>query len=121
MSRSFVSAKAAKFTESVIREMTRLAAKHDAINLAAKLGRVCRGEAGEELLDLYVRQRRTVNLEYVQDHSVRNLKRLSAKSDDERKRNFDDLRRAASTREGAREFLLISSMIASVRRADAIT
>jgi 3-(3-hydroxy-phenyl)propionate hydroxylase len=94
---------------------------HDAINLAAKLGKVCRGDAGEELLDLYVRQRRTVNLEYVQEHSVRNLKRLSARSDAERRQNFEDLRRAASTREGAREFLLISSMIASVRRADAIT
>ena len=94
---------------------------HDAISLAAKLGKVCRGEAGEELLDLYVRQRRTVNLEYVQEHSVRNLKRLSARGEAERRQNFDELRRAASTREGAREFLLISSMIASVRRADAIT
>jgi aminotransferase len=32
--RTFVSAKAARFTESVIREMTRLAQKHGAINLA---------------------------------------------------------------------------------------
>jgi 3-(3-hydroxy-phenyl)propionate hydroxylase len=93
---------------------------HDAISLAGKLAKVCRGEAEPGLLDLYVRQRRTVNLEYVQEHSVRNLKRLAA-SGDERRKNFDDLRRAASTREGAREFLLISSMIASVRRAEAIT
>ena len=34
MSRTFVSAKAARFTESVIREMTRLANRHGAINLA---------------------------------------------------------------------------------------
>jgi len=94
---------------------------HDAINLAEKLGKVCRGEAGSELLDLYVRQRRTVNLEYVQEYSIRNLKRLTAKTDEERRKNFDELRRAASTPEGAREFLLISSMIASVRRANAIT
>jgi 3-(3-hydroxy-phenyl)propionate hydroxylase len=93
---------------------------HDAINLAGKLGAVCRGEAGPELLDLYVRQRRTVNLEYVQEHSVRNLKRLAASTDAERRKNFEELRRAASTPEGAREFLLISSMIASVRRANAI-
>ena len=32
--RSFVAKKAAQFTESVIREMTRLAAKHGAINLS---------------------------------------------------------------------------------------
>jgi 3-(3-hydroxy-phenyl)propionate hydroxylase len=93
---------------------------HDAISLAGKLAKVCRGEAEPGLLDLYVRQRRTVNLEYVQEHSVRNLKRLAARGD-ERRKNFDDLRRAASTRESAREFLLISSMIASVRRANAIT
>jgi 3-(3-hydroxy-phenyl)propionate hydroxylase len=94
---------------------------HDAISLAAKLGRVCRGEAGEALLDLYVRQRRTANLEYVQVQSVKNLKRLASRDESERRQNFDELRRAASTRESAREFLLISSMIASVRRADAIT
>jgi 3-(3-hydroxy-phenyl)propionate hydroxylase len=68
-----------------------------------------------------VRQRRTVNLEYVQEHSVRNLRRLMAKTDDERSKNYDELRRAASTPQGMREFLLISSMIASVQRANAIT
>ncbi len=94
---------------------------HDAINLAEKLGKVCRGEADAALLDLYVRQRRTVNLEYVQEHSIRNLKRLTARTEAERRKNFDELRRAASTVEGARQFLLISSMIASVRRANAIT
>jgi len=94
---------------------------HDAINLAGKLGKVCRGEVEERLLDLYVRQRRTVNLEYVQEFSIRNLKRLTARTEDERRRNFDELRQAAATVEGARNFLLISSMIASVRRAEAIT
>jgi 3-(3-hydroxy-phenyl)propionate hydroxylase len=93
---------------------------HDAINLADKLGRVCRGEADAALLDRYVRQRRTVNLEYVQETSIRNLRRLSARSPEERRRNFDELRRAASTLEGTRQFLLVSSMIASVRRASAI-
>jgi 3-(3-hydroxy-phenyl)propionate hydroxylase len=94
---------------------------HDAINLAGKLGNVCRGEADERLLDLYVRQRRTVNLEYVQEFSVKNLKRLTARTEAERRRNFDELRQAASTVEGSRNFLLVSSMIASVRRAEAIT
>ena len=94
---------------------------HDAINLAGKLGKVCRGEGEERLLDLYVRQRRTVNLEYVQEYSIRNLKRLTARTEAERRTNFDELRQAASTVEGARNFLLISSMIASVRRAEAIT
>src|ERR1044071_7680282 len=93
---------------------------HDSFNLTEKLGKVCRGEADASLLDLYVRQRRTVNLEYVQEHSIRNLKRLTARTEAERLRNFDELRRAASTPEGTRSFLLISSMIASVQRANAI-
>jgi 3-(3-hydroxy-phenyl)propionate hydroxylase len=94
---------------------------HDAINLAGKLGKMCRGEADDSLLDLYVRQRRTVNLEYVQEFSIKNLRRLQAKTEEERRQNFDELRQAAATTEGARNFLLVSSMIASVRRADAIT
>jgi len=93
---------------------------HDSFNLTGKLGKVCRGEADPSLLDVYVRQRRTVNLEYVQEHSIRNLRRLNEKSEDQRKRNFDDLRRQASSLEGRREFLQVSSMIASVRRANAI-
>jgi 3-(3-hydroxy-phenyl)propionate hydroxylase len=68
-----------------------------------------------------VRQRRTVNLEYVQEFSIRNLKRLTARTAEERRKNFDELRQAASTVEGARTYLLVSSMIASVQRAEAIT
>jgi 3-(3-hydroxy-phenyl)propionate hydroxylase len=94
---------------------------HDSFNLTGKLGRVCRGEADESLLDLYVRQRRTVNLEYVQEHSIKNLKRLNEKSVEGRRRNFDELRAQAASREGRREFLQVSSMIASIRRANAIT
>jgi 3-(3-hydroxy-phenyl)propionate hydroxylase len=94
---------------------------HDAVNLAGKLGKVCRGESDDRLLDLYVRQRRTVNLEYVQEFSIKNLQRLTARTEAERRRNFDALRQAASTLEGTRNFLLGSSMIASVRRAEAIT
>jgi 3-(3-hydroxy-phenyl)propionate hydroxylase len=93
---------------------------HDSFNLTEKLSKVCRGEADASLLDVYVRQRRTVNLEYVQEHSIRNLKRLNEKSEEKRRQNFDDLRRQASSREGRREFLMVSSMIASVRRANAI-
>ncbi len=94
---------------------------HDSFNLTEKLGKVCRGEADDSLLDVYVRQRRTVNLEYVQEHSIRNLKRLNERSEEGRRKNFDELRRQAASREGRREFLLVSSMIASVRRANAIT
>jgi len=47
-----------------------------------------------------VRQRRTVNLEYVQEGSIRNLRRLAAKTVEERRRNFDELRRIAAFARG---------------------
>ena len=93
---------------------------HDAITLAGKLGPVCRGEGDDSMIDHYERQRRTVNIEYVQEHSIRNLKRLIAKTDEEREKNFAELRKAASTPESRRQFLLVSTMIASVQRANAI-
>jgi 3-(3-hydroxy-phenyl)propionate hydroxylase len=94
---------------------------HDAFNLTAKLARVCRGEADTSLLDLYVRQRRTVNLEYVQEVSIRNLRRLNEKSETERRKNFAELKRQGATRDSQREFLRVSSMISSIERANAIT
>ena len=93
---------------------------HDAINLADKLGDVCRGEAGESLLDRYVRQRRTVNVEYVQEGSIRNLRTLAERDPAVRQARFHELRRANADPQLAREFLLQSSMIASVRRAASI-
>lgn len=93
---------------------------HDAVNLADTLGAVCRGEADESLLDRYERQRRTVNVEYVQEGSIRNLRTLAERDPAARKARFDELRRANADRELARAFLLQSSMIASVRRAAAI-
>lgn len=93
---------------------------HDAVNLAGKLGPVCRGEAPADLLDRYVRQRRTVNIEYVQEGSIRNLRTLAERDEAARRARFDELRRANADPRLAREFLLRSSMIASVRRERSI-
>ena len=90
---------------------------HDAVNLAAKLSVVLRGEAGDEVLDRYVRQRRHVAVTHVQAITIRN-KKLMAEADPEvRRRNRDDLRRAADDPVLAREFLLRASLISSVREA----
>lgn len=94
---------------------------HDAVLLGRYLGRVCRGEADESLLDLYVRQRRTANIEFVQTQSIANKRLLEEADPKRRQENFDNLRRAAGNREAAREFLIKSSMIWSVRRAAEIT
>jgi 3-(3-hydroxy-phenyl)propionate hydroxylase len=90
---------------------------HDALLLARYLGQVCRGEADESLLDRYVRQRRTANIEFVQTQSIANKRLLEEADPRRRQESFDSLRRTAGNRESAREFLIKSSMIWSVRRA----
>jgi 3-(3-hydroxy-phenyl)propionate hydroxylase len=94
---------------------------HDAVMLGDYLGKVCRGQADEGLLDLYVRKRRTANIEFVQTQSIGN-KRLLEEADPEKRRNaFAELRRIAADRGAARDFLIRSSMIRSVRRAAEIS
>jgi 3-(3-hydroxy-phenyl)propionate hydroxylase len=92
----------------------------DGANLCDKLARVLLDGASDRLLDVYDRQRRTVAVEFVQEQSIANKKRLEASDPEVRKKNLDDLRAIAADPERARQFLLRTSMIASQRRADAI-
>jgi 3-(3-hydroxy-phenyl)propionate hydroxylase len=94
---------------------------HDAILLADYLGKVSRGEADEALLDRYVRQRRTANLEFVQTQSIANKRLLEEADPAAREQKFSELRKIAADRDAARDFLIKSSMIWSVRRAAEIT
>jgi 3-(3-hydroxy-phenyl)propionate hydroxylase len=93
---------------------------HDAMNLAGKLASVFRGEAAQDLLDLYERQRRTVNMEYVQNISIKNKQNLEEKHLDTRLQRFAELRAIAADPKKTRDYLLTSSMINSIRRANAI-
>ena len=90
---------------------------HDAILLGEYLGKVCRKEVDENVLDRYVRKRRTANIDFVQTQSISNKKMLEEPDAAKRERIFDELRRTAADREAARDFLIRSSMIWSVRRA----
>jgi 3-(3-hydroxy-phenyl)propionate hydroxylase len=93
---------------------------HDAFNLADKLVAILRGEAGEDVLDRYERQRRHVAVQHTQAQTIRN-KRLLAETDPSvRKRNQDELRRTADDPARARAFLLRASLIESLREADGI-
>ena len=92
----------------------------DAVSLADKLVRIVLDGESERLLDLYDLQRRTVAIEFVQEQTIANKKRLEAADPDVRKRNLDDLRATAADPERARQFLLRTSMIASQRRAEGI-
>jgi 3-(3-hydroxy-phenyl)propionate hydroxylase len=93
----------------------------DAANLCEKLGLVLLEGASNRLLDLYSLQRRTVAVEFVQEQSIANKKRLEASDPEVRRRNFDELRMMAADRERARQFLLRTAMIASQRRAASLT
>ena len=93
---------------------------HDAVNLADKLAQVVRGTAGAELMDLYARQRRTVNLQYVQEFSIRNKRNLEEKDPAEKARRADELRATAADPAKARDFLLGSSMIKSMQLSNSI-
>ena len=93
---------------------------HDAVSLAAKLSSMRRGDAGGELLDRYVRQRRHVAVAHVQAITIRNKKLMAESDPDVRRRNRYELRRAADDPALAREFLLRASLISSVREATEI-
>ena len=93
----------------------------DAVNLAEKLSRVLLGGESSRVLDLYALQRRTVAVEFVQEQSIANKRRLEESDPTARQRNLDELRRIAEDPARARQFLLRTAMIASQRRAEALT
>jgi 3-(3-hydroxy-phenyl)propionate hydroxylase len=91
----------------------------DAVNLCEKVAAALDG-ASDRLLDLYDLQRRKVAVEFVQEQSIANKKRLEERDPEARKRNLDELRAIAADPERARQFLLRTAMIASQRRAAAM-
>jgi len=94
---------------------------HDALELAETLHLVASGQAGGELLDRYERRRRPLNIEYVQQQTVANKKRLEERDPKVRQANFDELRRAAADTRLHKQFLMRTSLIDSVRKAARIS
>ena len=93
----------------------------DAANVSEKLAQVLMDNAPDNMLDLYSMQRRTVCIEFVQEQSIANKKRLEAKEPAERAKNLDNLRKTAADPERARDFLRRGAMITMQRRAESIT
>jgi 3-(3-hydroxy-phenyl)propionate hydroxylase len=93
---------------------------HDAISLSEKLGQVWEGHFDEQLIDKYERQRRTISVESIQAESIRNKRLLEERDPAVRAERLAELRLIAADKDKAREYLLRSSMIASVRQANAI-
>jgi len=92
---------------------------HDAFNLCDKLAAVFAG-TDDRGLDRYERQRRTVAIEAVQQQTNRNQQILRERDPDVRRQALEQLRRTAADPQAARDYLLRSSMIASLRHAAAI-
>ena len=88
----------------------------DEFNLADKLKAIWAG-ADDQLLDRYDRQRRTVAVEAVQQQTHRNQQIISERDPETRKKSLDAMRKVAADKTSAREYMLRSSMIASMRRA----
>jgi 3-(3-hydroxy-phenyl)propionate hydroxylase len=93
----------------------------DADNLARKLAEVVMNGAPDSLLDLYSLQRRTVCVEFVQEQSIANKKRLETREPEARKKNLDELTRMSEDPAKARDFMLRAGMITMQRRAASIT
>lgn len=89
---------------------------HDAVELSALLGRVLRGEKPAHILEQYDRFRRPLNIEYVQQQTIANKKRLEEKDPAIRAKNNEALRRTAADPVAHRAYLLRASLIDSVRK-----
>ncbi len=87
---------------------------HDAVNLAARIAAVWRDGAPDAELDRFDKQRRLVTLEYIQKYTIQNKKNLESSG--------DEFGRALQAITGdparTREYLLRTSMIASLHRAE---
>ncbi len=93
---------------------------HDVVNLAEKLEGIRNGILGEEALDRYTRQRRKAQVDFVQAQSMANKKSLSEKDPVARQQHLDMLRRISEDRQAHKRFLYRSSLIDSLREADAV-
>ena len=89
---------------------------HEASDLAGLLNRVLHGEP-DSILDEYEARRRPLNIEYVQEQTVANKKRLEERDPARRARRFEELREMAGDPQRHKAFLMRASLLESTRRA----
>jgi 3-(3-hydroxy-phenyl)propionate hydroxylase len=93
---------------------------HDAVELTSLLGQVIRREAPESVLDEYDRHRRPLNIEFVQQQTIANKKRMEEKDPAARARDFDQLRRTAADPAAHLAYVRRASLIESVKQRAAV-
>ena len=89
---------------------------HEAWDLAQKLDAVLRG-GDSTILDEYEARRRPLNIEYVQEQTIANKKRLEEREPAQRERRFQELREMADDPVRHKAFLMRASLLESTRRA----
>jgi 3-(3-hydroxy-phenyl)propionate hydroxylase len=82
---------------------------HEAWHLAKLL-------SGDGNLDEYERVRRPLNIEYVQEQTIANKRRLEEREPAAREKRFDELRRMADEPAKHKAFLMRASLLEGARR-----
>ena len=90
---------------------------HEAWDLTGLLDKVLREDADPASLDAYEHRRRPLNIEYVQEQTVANKRRLEERDPVQRARRFDELRAAADDPARHKAFLMRASLLERARRA----
>ena len=94
---------------------------HDVFNLIPRLISVLKGEAGEEVLDLYDRQRRTVAQEYLQRQTIENKNNIELQDPAEREAFYQGLRDTVADPDKLVTYLRRVTMIEGFARAASIS
>lgn len=93
---------------------------HDARDLCDKLAAIILKGADELLLDRYSQQRRSIALDDVQVRSDRNYRRHRVRGKKQRAEVWDELQRVTGDRRLMIDFLMESSMLRSLEKAERI-
>jgi len=88
---------------------------HDAVDLTGRLVDVMRGRKPADTLIDYDRRRRPLNIQYVQQQTIANKKRLEESDATVREANFSSLRKIAADPEAHRAFLMRTSLLQSLK------
>jgi len=93
---------------------------HDALELAQTFAECANGDVHAPVLDRYQRRRRTLNVEFVQQQTVANKKRLEEKDPAERAKHLAELAQTAADPARQRAFLMRTSLLQSVAQGRSI-
>jgi len=93
---------------------------HDAMELCEMLTAVHQGTEDASVFDRYERRRRDLNIEFVQQQTIANKRRLEENDPAKRQAALDELKTTTGNPVLHKKFLMRSSLIDSVRKSKSI-